>query len=82
MKKQNKKISPLNILVWLCYIFVGIDAYVSLNRVIGDIFILLTIIIVIDGIYFVLVNNQIRINLETDEVFQKDEEFNLKGWLY
>ena len=78
MKKQNKKISPLNILVWLCYIFVGIDAYVSLNRVIGDIFILLTIIIVIDGIYFVLVNNQIRINLETDEVFQKDEEFNLK----
>lgn len=78
MEKKSKRKPPINMLVWCCYVFVAVDAYVSLNRVINDIFMLLSIVMVIDGIYFMLVTRQVSVELDIDKASQKDEGFNLR----
>ena len=73
-----KRKPPINTLMFVCYALMVIYAYADSSRLVNDTLFLITIIMVIDGLYFWIVPKKIRIDLEIDEVVQKHELFNVK----
>ena len=78
MKKSKiKKILPVNPFLFISYCVLAFYAYANTNRRINNLFMLLTILIVMDGIYFFICIRQIEIKLTLDEMTQKSQLFGL-----
>ena len=77
-KFKFKRTPPINTLMFVCYALMVVYAYASSNRMVNDTLLLMTIIIVIDGLYFWIVPKKIKIYLEIDEIVQKHELFKVK----
>jgi len=64
--------------MFLGYVLLVIYAYIISNRLTNDILVLVTVMIIIDGIYFFIVSKKVRIELTSVEMVQRDEAFELR----
>lgn len=77
-KKKIRKNPLINTLMFLCYGILVIYAYINSSRVINNLLVLITILLVVDGIYFWQVHQKVKVELQLDEVAQKNEIFELR----
>lgn len=77
---------PINGLMFAVYIAVGILAYARPGWLINEVFILLCIIVLCDGIYFFLVIPHLKVEIYVPQVVEKYQMFSLKisiaNWAY
>lgn len=79
MKKLKfKKVFPINPFILVSYCLLVFYAYANTNRRINTLFMLVTILIIMDAIYFFICMKQIEITLMGDEITQKKETFAIK----
>ena len=70
------KVLPIHSFVLISYCVLLFYAYANTNRRINNLFVLLTILLIIDGVYFFMSIKQIEITLMSNKVIQKGETFN------
>lgn len=80
MKKglQLIKKLPINSIMFLVFIGIGIVAYIRPGRFINELFIIMNITLFLDGIYFFILIRYLKINVYVPKIIQKDERFILK----
>lgn len=69
---------PLNGLMFLLFMGIGIIAYIKPGRFINELFIVLSIILIIDGMYFFSVLSYLDVSIYIPKVIQKGEKFILE----
>lgn len=69
---------PFNSLMFLVFIGIGTVAYIRPSRFINQLFIMMSITLLLDGIYFFLVIRYLKVNVHAPKTIQKDERFTLK----
>lgn len=72
------KKNPFNTLMFIGFITIGIVAYIKPDRFINRLFIMLTITLVLDAVYFLLLIPFLKITTSTSKIIQKNERFTLK----
>lgn len=80
MKRRLKTIKklPINGLMFLVLIAIGILAYTRPGRFINELFILVSIIFILDGVYFLLVIPHLKVKIQTPGMVEKNERFPLR----
>lgn len=76
--RMRMKKTPFNTLMFLGFITIGILAYITPDRFINKLFIMLTITLVLDGVYFFLLIPFLKVTISTPKIIQKDERLILK----
>lgn len=76
--KKLKKKPPINTLVIACYFLLIMYAYIRTDRIINNIVVLMTLMILIDGIYFFVMIPRIKIELKVDHMVEKNDSFHLQ----
>lgn len=69
---------PINGLMFSAFIAIGILAYARPGRFINELFILISIIMLLDGIYFLLVIPHLKVTIDAPKMVEKNESFALK----
>lgn len=69
---------PFNSLMFLVFITIGIIAYMKPGRFINELFIIISIILALDGIYFFLLTPYLKVRIYTLKTIQKNERFTFK----
>lgn len=75
IRSKLKKKPPVNWLMFVCYFALGIYAYAHTNRLINDLLILVTMLIIVDSLCFFLATKQIRFQVYGEEIVHKYEVF-------
>ena len=81
-KLKLRGILPIHSFVLISYCVLVLYAYANTNRRVNNLVVLLTILLVIDGIYFFICMKQIEVTLMGDKVIQKGETFNFNVRVY
>ena len=78
--KSTKKI-PINSLMLLAFIGIGILAYAKPGYFINQLFVLLSIMLLFDGLYFFIVISHLKIKIDAPKMVAKNESFPLKIYI-
>ena len=73
-----KKRPPINLVMFSCYFLFVIYAYARAERIFNNILVMITFIVLIDGIYFFTMIRNIEIKLHIEQMVQKNEVFGLQ----
>lgn len=73
-----KKKLPINTLMMICYCLLMLYAYIQTDRIINNLCILVTVVGVIDGVYFFSMIRHVDVKLKVDDMVQKNEAFSLR----
>lgn len=63
------------------FIAIGMIAYIKPERFINELFILVSIILLFDGLYFFLVTPHLKVKIHTPKMVEKNERFSLKIYI-
>lgn len=72
-----KKRPPINTWMLMIYLLFGIYAYANASRVINEMFILITLVAIGDGIYFALASRKVKVEIYASESVEKKADFRL-----
>ena len=72
---------PINGLMFSAFIAIGMIAYLKKERFINELFILVSIILLVDGIYFFLVIPHLKVEIHTLKMVEKNERFSLRIYI-
>ena len=74
-KIKVNKTPPINAIMFICYLLMSVYAYTHTNRVLNSVFITVTIMQIVDGLYFYFFYKRLSIHFYLDEVVEKNEQF-------
>lgn len=75
--KINRSL-PINAIMIVSYLLLVIYAYMQANRIINNIVILMSLIILVDGMYFFLAISKIEAKVSMEQAVEKYDSFTLK----